>query len=1216
MSSTADGARTATTIRKSILSPFRAAGRLLFRGWRRLAGRTRPPEDQSLFPLVIQVLAGFSKNEGEVVEEEVDTVLGLLRHGFPGGIYEDMRRQFREALGQQQDLNAMGDRLARLLSPEQKIILGVQLYDIIARSDKSSQQMPAFYGFMERLGMAAQAIEIVHQLQAGEKADQAVAQSGELPLEVLTFGRDAHADVWLKSLHPGELLIAFRYQTLLLLKNASQRPVYVRGRPLGPGTFSRIFSGQRVLLDEQVLTYEDIVSFFNAKKGVLITHVYVEVSDDDEVELSRVRTRDSALEVRFGLKVQVRALRNVNAQLNGVTLRAGTMLNATPEDRIIFRKDAELPLAELRRRARALGVRFHLKSYKNTYLVSSNPSLLDVDDILLSPGAAGEVLLKVECDFDNKVGKLDVIAAARPVSVRDRVVPTGASCELKDGDFIRIDAGQGLRCDFGERIIEEERNIVSSLELTDLTCIFGDNTIGLDGINFRLTRGDIVCVMGGSGSGKSTLLRAIAGRLPPSRGQILLNGQELYDNLEKFKRFIAFVPQDDAFDDHLTVEENLSYAAAIRSPHLGKSDRRRRVDSRLVELGLSERRDVTVGSVEKKTLSGGERKRLNIGLDMISSADIFLFDEPTSGLSSKDSEHVIEIIRGISHNKIVLVVIHQPSARLFHIFNKAILLDRGGKLVFSGTPDEMMRYFTEAATEENVTVQGVKSEGGSPEFCFDILETPLHDLSGEVILEEGSNGQMLPARRFSPDFWRDRYETYRLTQEMKQVSLRKQAAAPPSIGPAQMVEARRQPEPRQIRWREEWLQFHVLLRRAFLSKLRNVASMLVTLLAPPLLAVIVGWALYFTEENDRPYVFASAFHIPTYIFISLLVALFLALMNSVEDIIRDRTILQRERNLDVRIAYYVAAKFLTLCVFSALQCTLFILVGNAILEIRGMFLPYFVWTFLTAISGISLGLLVSALVPNSKTGAMLVPLILIPQLIFGGALIKYEEMNRDPNILYTFQRWFASKRQPTDMEGDKKLSVPVISKLIATHYSYEALVVAQAKLNPLAGRQARLQKVIEAFAAKPDRTDAEDERLDDLKDTLAQLSGLESDAAREVDNRLGRVDKIISGRKPVPADFRARAQGVTADQLYSNQKIADMVAKAETEQNDYRRPYKLNVFFSPEKYHFSFKLFGHAFSGIAMSIYLRNGGILLGSSAVLLLILWKVLRIQLRKTNL
>jgi ABC-type multidrug transport system ATPase subunit len=1213
MSSTATGVRSVPSFfRRNIFLPLQSVARIFSRRWRRLVGKPRPVEEQSLFPLVIQVLAGFSKSKDEVVEEEVDTVLGLLRHGFPGGVYEDMRRQFREALGQQQDLNAMGDRLSRMLSAEQKVILGVQLYDIIARSDQSQHQMPMFYSFMDRLGMASQAIEIVHQLQAGEKADSSISQTGELPLEVLTFGRDAQADVWLKSLRPGERLMAFRYQTLMLLKNAGQRAVYVRGRPLAPGAFSRIYPGQRVLLDEQVLTCEDIVSYFNAKKGVFITHVYIEINTSDEVELSRVRTRNSVLEVRFGLKVQVRALADVDALLNGVRLRAGTMLNATQEDRIIFHNDAELTLADLRRRARALGARFQLKNYKSTYKVSNNPSLLEMDDILLSPGTSGEVLLKVFCDYDNRVGKLQVIAADRPVVVGEKVVSVGGACDLKDGDFIRIDAGQGLRCAFAERIIEEERNIIASLELRDVTCHFGGNITALDGINFNFTRGDVVCVMGGSGSGKSTLLRAIAGRLPPSRGQILLNGQELYGNLEEFKQFIAFIPQDDAFDDHLTVEENLSYAAAIRSPHLSGSDRSRRIDSRLVELGLSERRDVIVGSREKKTLSGGERKRLNIGLDMISSADIFLFDEPTSGLSSKDSEHVIEIIRGLSHNKIVLVVIHQPSARLFHMFNKAVLLDRGGKLVFSGTPDEMMRYFGEAAVEENVTAaQGAKAGDGSPEFCFDILETPLHDLSGDVILEEGANGQLIPARRFSADFWRDRYETYRLTQEMKQVSLKKQTHAVPASAPS-LPETRRQPSPRKMRWREEWLQFHVLLRRAFLSKLRNVASLLVTLLAPPLLAVIVAWALYFTEESERPYIFASAFHIPTYIFISLLVALFLALMNSVEDIIRDRTILQRERNLDVRVGYYVTAKFLTLCVFSALQCALFVIVGNYILEVRGMFWHYFVWTFLTAVSGISLGLLVSALVPNSKTGAMLVPLILIPQLIFGGALIKYEEMNRDPNALYVFQRWFASQKQPTDMDRDKKLRVPLISRFVATHYSYEALVVAQGKLNPLAIRQQRLQEQIERLAAQSRRTEADDDRLDDLKETLAQLSGLEAGTPRDIDKRLRRVDRIINGRNATASDFRTTVSGVTAEQLYTNQKIADMVAKAETEQNDYRRSYKINVFFSPEKHHWTGVTGGR---GMTMTVYFRNGALLLLSSIAMLAALWWVLRRQLRRTG-
>jgi ABC transport system ATP-binding/permease protein len=1242
MSATA--ATTPSFFRDRVALPFRRWRRSVARLWRRLIGKSRPVEEANLLPLLIEVLAGFSKFDGQVIEAELDSALGLLRHEYPEAVYSELRAKFRDALGQHQNLSAMAERLARELAPEKKVMLGVQLYDLISRAGINDEQLKAFYGFTEKLGIAAQAIEIVHLLSAGEKADRALFQSSEMPLEVLTFGHDAQCDVTLKSLHPGERMLAFRYHELILLKNTTTKPVFVRGRPLGPGAFCRIFAGQRLVLDEQVLTFQDIAYYFNAKKGVFVTQVYVELNDRNEAELSRVRTRESVLEVRFGLKVQVRALTDIEAKLNGVRLRQGTLLNATLEDRIVFHQDAELTLSDLRRRARALGVRFQLKSHKSVYLVSNTPNLLETDDILLSPGTAGEVLLKIHCDYENRVGKVEVVASDRPIIVADKIVTAGGTLDLKDNDFIRIDSGQGLRCDFSERIIEEERNIVSQLELRDLTCHFGGNVTALDSLSFTLTRGDIVCVMGGSGSGKSTLLRAIAGRLPPSVGQVLLNGQPLYANLDELKRFIAFIPQDDAFDDHLTVEENLRYAAAIRSGHLSHKDRERRVDSRLIELGLAERRDVVVGSADKKTLSGGERKRLNIGLDMISSADIFLFDEPTSGLSSKDSEHVIEIIRGLAHNKIVLVVIHQPSARLFQMFTKAILLDRGGKLVFHGKPTEMLEYFARTAVEEKaLTLDAVKAASGSPEFCFDIMETPLHDLSGDEILEEAGNGQLIPARRFSPDFWRDRFETHRLTLEMRTLAARRAKGETPSmiarppqmstisfVGPASSITVpvprpgatsttaapRRLPSARhKLRWREEWLQFHTLLRRAFLSKLRNIASLFVTLLAPPVLAAVVAWALYFTDGTDRLYTFAAAFHIPTYIFIALLVALFLALMNSVEDIIRDRTVLQRERNLGVRMSYYVLAKFLTLCVFSALQCALFVVTGNAILEVRGMFFEYFLWTFLTAVSGISLGLLVSALVPNSKTGAMLVPLILIPQLIFGGALIKYEEMNRDPALLHVFQRWFESEKKSTDMEGDRKLRVPLISRFIATHYSYEALVAAQAKLNPLAIRQQQLSDMMAALAAKEQRTPVEEERLEDLKDTLAQLSGLEVGSAREVDRRLERVDEIIAGALLARGDFRTKSKGVTAAELYDNQKISDMVSKAEAEQEDYRRNTKINAFFSPNKHHFYFtKPDGTQTKGWTVTVWLRNSMILLSSSFALLAVLHFVLRRQLKRT--
>ena len=1172
---------------------------------RRLLRKPRTvTESPNLLPLLIQVLAAFSKTgRGDVLEEEIDSSLGFLRYDYPEAVYSELRKLFRQALNEQQDLNAMALKLANDLSTERKIMLGVQLYDLISKAGLDQEQVVAYYGFMALLGMAAQAIDIVYQLNANEESDKSVYQHGQSPLESLTFGANHVSDVKLKGLSGEERLVAFRYHDLILLKNQSSKGIVVRGRPLGPGAFCRIYSGQRIVLGEQVLTYQDLAYYFNAKKNVSLTQVYLSIDNDDEVQLEKVRTRESVLEVKFGLKVKVRALKAVDALLNGVALRAGTVAEASLDDRIVFHNDSELPLGDLRRRARALGGRFQLKAYKSSYLVSNNPSLLDVDDILLSPGTSGEVLLKILCNYEAKIGKLEVIQADRPILVGD--VAVRGTQELRDGDSIRIDTGQVLRCNFSERIIEEERNIISSLELRDVSHRFRRSESSLDGISFHVGRGEMVCVMGASGCGKSTLMRAIAGQLQPGQGEILLNGQSLYTQLDELKRFISYIPQDDAFDEHLTIEENLEFAAAIRSPHLSSRDRTRRIEGKLVELGLSERRDSVVGSPVQKRLSGGERKRLNIGLDMISSADVFLFDEPTSGLSSKDSEHVIEIIRSMAHNKIVLVTIHQPNSKLFQMFSKALLLDKGGKLVFYGTPSEMLSYFAAAEHEQHFGTElgGCPACGTTrPEFIFDVLETPLRDLSGDIIYEENSRAQFVPARRFSPDYWRDKYESFRLLQDMRQVNLRKNPPNTPAPAPAA-------PQTQEnIRWRDEWTQLRTLLRRTFLSKLRNRGNIVLTALVPPLLALLVGWALYFTDDASGEYDFASAFHIPTYIFIALLVALFLALMNSVDDIIRDRVLLNRERNLDVRLPYYIFSKFITLTLFTAIQCALFVLVGNHILEIRGMFWPYFFFMVITAASGTCLGLVISSIVSDSKTAANFVPLVLIPQLIFGGALIKYEEMNRDLDLKYTFSSWF--KRHPeikSKNRNDSALSVPMISRLLATHYSYEALIVAQYKLNPLSQRQDQLLQKVDALAQQKELTPAEITRLEDLKETLALLSGLVCRSVREVEKRLRGVDKIIDGNPLDASDLRSRSTGITVDQLYTNQKVSDLVSKAEGEQNDYRRQTQrkrvhVNVFFGPEK----------RYLGITMSVFAWNSAILIGSSTGLLGLLYLILKRQLR----
>ncbi len=1152
-------------------------------------------EGPNLLPLLIQVLAGFSKVKGELLEDEIDSSLGFLRYDYPEAVYSELRKHFRHALNEQQDLTATAQKLSTQLSPDRKILLCVQLFDLISRAGLKQEQVIAYYSFMSQLGMAVQAIDIVYQLNASDQEeDTSVYRDRVSPLESITFAADEEGDVIIRDLKGDDRLKAYRYHELILLKNLSSQQVIVRGRPLKPGTFCRVYAGQRIILNEHVLTYQDLVAYFNAKKNLSVPQVFVRMTEDDEILLERTRTRDTALEVKFGLKVQVTALKEVKAVLNGRPLKVGAKVDCALEDRIVFHGNSQLSLSDLRRRARAMGGRFALKTSKSEYMVSNNPALLEEDDILLSPGTSGEVLLKIYCDYEKRVGRLEVVQADRPILVGEQPVRNKAG--LVDGDTIRIDTGQVLHCDFTERIIEERRNIIRHLELDGVSVEFSNGAIALDAITCSVNRGEMVCVMGASGSGKSTLMRTMAGQIQPSHGEIRLNGQSLYSNLEALKGYVTYVPQEDAFDEHLTIQENIELAAAIRAPHLSRKERARRIEGKLIELGLGERRDSIVGSSVKKILSGGERKRLNIGLDMISSADVYLFDEPTSGLSSKDSEHVVEIIRGMSHNKIVLVTIHQPSSKIFQMFNKAVLLDKGGRLVFFGTPSEMLAYFAEAEHEQHFGTElgGCPACGTTrPEFIFDVLETPLRDLSGDIIYEENNRGQLVPARRYSPDFWRDKYESYRLLQDVRMVSMKRDEPEPL---PAPPIRAQNQ-----IRFRDEWVQFRTLFRRAFFSKLRNRANLLTTMVEAPLLAGLIGLVLRYSESGS--YTFASAFHIPTYLFLALVVAMFLGLTNSADDIIRDRVVLQRERNLNVRIGYYITGKFLTLSLFAALQCVLFVFIGNWILEVRGMFWLHFIFMFTTALSGVAIGLFISSMVADGKTAVNIVPLVLIPQIILGGALIKYEEMNRNLDFIYSINRWF-SNHPAEESQPVSELEVPLICEFMPMRWSYEAMAVAQAKLNPLTKRQERLQREITELAALVKDNPALAERLDDLKETLAILSGLEAESPAAVDERLEKVDQLLQDPTLEPRSITDAevVRNYSAEQIYVNQKVTDLVSTAEMEQMDYSLQEDVNVFFGPRKHYF----------GVTASVYVINLLVLNFSSLLFLYLLYFSLRSQLR----
>ncbi len=1171
---------------------------------RKLTGKS---SYQQLMPLLIRVYAGFSTLDGEATEEEIESSLGFMRHDYPEAMYSELRELYSEALRQPQDLQSMAADLAGQLTHEEKVLLAVQLYVLITRSHSPEEELAAFQSFMTSMGAASVALGVVGQLH--ETGGPATLSKPAAMLESLELGRSQPADLVLEDLSAGYRVTVFRFQNLLLLKNTGEQPVIARGRQLPHGGFLRLYEGQRVVLGDVVLDYQDLVFYLNARKGVSSTQLYIGLGPSGSPFVERERSKMSAILLQFGLQVTATALKTSEIRVGGRTLKKDEIVVVSLADRLRFPDTSEITLADLRRRAREMGGRFGLNSGRTDYLVSNNPSLLGEGDIILSPSLRSEILLRLRCDYEAKTGYLEVLKAARNITVGRVSLRERDSMVLEDEAVISLGEGQYLRCRFSDRIIEEERNIIRELEMVDVSHRFGRSTPAVEGVSLTVRRGEMICVMGPSGSGKSSLLRILAGHLAPNQGEVLMNGLRLYDHLPALCPFISYIPHEDAFDPLLTVEENLTAAAAIRSPHLQSGDIARRVSAKLIELGLHERRGRLAGTPEQKHLSSGERKRLNIGMDMITPADVFLFDEPTSGLSSKDSEHILEIIRGLAHNKIVFVSIHQPSARLFHLFHKAILLDNGGKLVYFGTPRGLQEYFKDAWQDQLARPEddgsAPRPDFNQPEFIFDVLETPLRDLSGDVLYEEDARGHSTPARRFSPDFWRDRYQTHLVlsgahqpatTLQPGESSIHTRPALPPAID--------------RTGARNNGARLGVMIRRAFLSKFRNRGNLATTLLEAPLLATLIATVLRYSE--DGVYTFASAFHVPTYLFLSLVVAMFLGLTNSADEIIRDRVLLQRERNYNKNVAGYLFGKVLSLGAFALVQCIIYLWIGNAILEVRDMFLPYLGWMFATSLCGVTIGLAISSLVRDAKTALNIIPLILIPQIILGGALIKYEEMNRNLDLVYSIRRWTGP--EPAGGEKPSNLKVPLICEFMPLRWTYESLVLTQANYNPLAAAQEELNLRIRYITSFQTLSPGQEDQLNDVKEALVKVSGLEERNAEALHRRISAIMSAVDrgDYDPEAHEVRERDRTVSAESVYENQKIRDLVSKAEMEYRDLRRKTPPNVFFGHEK-RYTIRIFGFTLLDLKTDTLSLNGTMIVLWIFFPLLVLWLVLRRQLRR---
>jgi ABC-type multidrug transport system ATPase subunit len=479
----------------------------------------------------------------------------------------------------------------------------------------------------------------------------------------------------------------------------------------------------------------------------------------------------------------------------------------------------------------------------------------------------------------------------------------------------------------GLSVLEQVRSL--ALEADDLVVTIPSGERILNGVNLALEPGKLLAVVGPTGSGKSTLLKALTGFRPPDGGEVLFMGRNLYKAFDELRRQIGYVPQDDILHPQLTIKAALEFGAELRFPaDVTKHERSERVTEVMSELGLSHRADVPI-----EKLSGGQRKRVSVALELLTKPSLLFLDEPTSGLDPGFEKQVMQLLRDLANSgRTVVVVTH--SLQSLDLCDQVLFLAPGGSTAFYGPPSEALRYF------------------GRDDFA-DVFQDLEADRDGD---------------------WKGRFEA------RSGGTKRRSRRTPDLVGPA----AANPPPP--VPWAS---QLSTLVRRqiaVIAADKRNLGYLAAEMLIPAVLILLLvsSGSLDPNSENARQ-------GARTLIGALVISAAVVGSANAIREIVKETALYQRERSIGLYRSAYLTSKFGVLGVLTAVQVAVIVLFGVA--RASGpneaiLFLPPIAElvgnVVLAGVSAVALGLLISALVATSEKAMALVPVIFITMWLFSG----------------------------------------------------------------------------------------------------------------------------------------------------------------------------------------------------------------------------------------